>query len=114
VERVKFTSITSHHTTFHRSKHIFNFYYSSSFHSSHSHTFSHTSLFNPSHLLSQKKYSLITSPPLFTHSNTCMQLSLFILSGFSTAGSKFVSVVCQAGMVSTGDNGIRLVRASEE
>jgi hypothetical protein len=28
------------------------------------------------------------------------------LSGFSTAGSKFVSIVRQAQMVSTGDNGI--------
>jgi hypothetical protein len=36
------------------------------------------------------------------------------LSGFSTAGSEFVSLVRQARMVSTEDNGIRLVRASEE
>jgi hypothetical protein len=36
------------------------------------------------------------------------------LSGFSTAGSKFVSIVRRARMVSTGDNGIRLVRVSEE
>jgi hypothetical protein len=28
------------------------------------------------------------------------------LSGFSTVGSKFVSIVRQAGMVNTGDNGI--------
>jgi hypothetical protein len=28
------------------------------------------------------------------------------LSGFSTTGSKFVSIVHQARMVSTGDNGI--------
>jgi hypothetical protein len=37
-----------------------------------------------------------------------------ILSGFSTAGSEFVSIVCQARMVSTGENEIMLVRASEE
>jgi hypothetical protein len=36
------------------------------------------------------------------------------LSVFSTAGSKFVSIVRQAQMISTGDNEIRLVRASEE
>jgi hypothetical protein len=36
------------------------------------------------------------------------------LSGFSTVGSKFVSIVHQDRMVSTGDNGIRLVRASKE
>jgi hypothetical protein len=36
------------------------------------------------------------------------------LSGFSTAGSKFVSIVRWARMVSTGGNGIKLVRASEE
>jgi hypothetical protein len=36
------------------------------------------------------------------------------LSVFSTAGSKFVSIVRRARMVSTGDNGIRLVWASEE
>jgi hypothetical protein len=36
------------------------------------------------------------------------------LSGFSIAGSKFVSIVRRARMVSTGDNGIRLVQASEE
>jgi hypothetical protein len=36
------------------------------------------------------------------------------LSGFSTAGSKFVSIVRRARMVSTGDNEIRLVQASEE
>jgi hypothetical protein len=35
-----------------------------------------------------------------------------VMSGFSTVGSKFVSIVRQARMVSTGDNGIRLVRAS--
>jgi hypothetical protein len=34
--------------------------------------------------------------------------------GFSTTGSKFVSIVRRARMVSTGDNEIRLVRASEE
>jgi hypothetical protein len=28
------------------------------------------------------------------------------LSGFSTASSKFISIVCRAWMVSTGDNGI--------
>jgi hypothetical protein len=27
-----------------------------------------------------------------------------LLSGFSTAGSKFLSIMCQARMVSTGDN----------
>jgi hypothetical protein len=37
-----------------------------------------------------------------------------ILPGFSTASSKFVSIVRRSRMVSTGDNGIRLVRASEE
>jgi hypothetical protein len=31
------------------------------------------------------------------------------LPEFSTAGSEFVSIVCQARMVSTGDNGIILV-----
>jgi hypothetical protein len=36
------------------------------------------------------------------------------VSRFSTAGSKFVSIVRRARMVSTGDNGIRLVRASGE
>jgi hypothetical protein len=36
------------------------------------------------------------------------------LSGFSTAGSKFVSIVRLARMVSTGDNDIRLVWAPEE
>jgi hypothetical protein len=36
------------------------------------------------------------------------------LSGFSTADSEFVSIVCRARMVNTGDNGIILVRASEE
>jgi hypothetical protein len=36
------------------------------------------------------------------------------LSGFSTTGSEFVSIVCRARMVSTGDNRIILVRASEE
>jgi hypothetical protein len=36
------------------------------------------------------------------------------LSGLSTIGSKFVSIVRRARMVSTGDNGIRLVRTSEE
>jgi hypothetical protein len=36
------------------------------------------------------------------------------LSRFSTAGSKFVSIVHRARMVSTGDNRIILVRASEE
>jgi hypothetical protein len=36
------------------------------------------------------------------------------MSGFSTASSKFVSIVRRARMVSIGDNGIRLVRASEE
>jgi hypothetical protein len=36
------------------------------------------------------------------------------LSGFSTIRSKFVLIVNRARMVSTGDNGIRLVRASEE
>jgi hypothetical protein len=36
------------------------------------------------------------------------------LLGFSTTGSKFVSIVRRARMVSTGDNGIRLVRDSEE
>jgi hypothetical protein len=80
----------------------------------HIHIPSLTLHYSTHHIFSHKKYSLITSPPLFTHSNTCMQFSLFILSGFSTAGSKFVSIVCQARMVSTGDNGIRLVRASEE
>jgi hypothetical protein len=28
------------------------------------------------------------------------------LSGFSTVGSKFLSIVCQAWMVSAGDNGV--------
>jgi hypothetical protein len=28
------------------------------------------------------------------------------LSGFSTAGSKFLSIVCRARMVSAGDNGV--------
>jgi hypothetical protein len=28
------------------------------------------------------------------------------LSGFSTAGGKFLSIVCQARMVSAGDNGV--------
>jgi hypothetical protein len=37
-----------------------------------------------------------------------------IVLGFSTTGSKFVSIVHRARMVSTGDNGIRLVQASEE
>jgi hypothetical protein len=45
-------------------------------------------------------------------------LSIFIMadvvSGFSTADSKFVSIMRRARMVSTGDNGIRLIRASEE
>jgi hypothetical protein len=36
------------------------------------------------------------------------------MSGFSTAGSKFVSIMRRARMVSTGDDEIRLVRASEE
>jgi hypothetical protein len=36
------------------------------------------------------------------------------LSGFSSAGSKFVLIMSRAQMVSTGDNGIKLVRASEE
>jgi hypothetical protein len=36
------------------------------------------------------------------------------LSGFSTTSSKFVSIVSRERMVSTGDIGIRLVRASEE
>jgi hypothetical protein len=36
------------------------------------------------------------------------------LSGFSTAGSKFLSIVRQARMVSAGDNEVILVRASEE
>jgi hypothetical protein len=36
------------------------------------------------------------------------------VSGFSNVGSKFVSIVCRARMVSTGDNEISLVRASEE
>jgi hypothetical protein len=36
-----------------------------------------------------------------------------LLSGFSTADSEFVSIVCWARMFSTGDNGIILVRASE-
>jgi hypothetical protein len=35
------------------------------------------------------------------------------MSGFSTAGSKFVSIMRRARMVSTGDDEIRLVRASE-
>jgi hypothetical protein len=36
------------------------------------------------------------------------------LSGFSTTGSKFLSIVRQARMVSAGDNEVILVRASEE
>jgi hypothetical protein len=36
------------------------------------------------------------------------------LSGFSTAGSKFLSIVRRARMVSARDNRIILVRASEE
>jgi hypothetical protein len=36
------------------------------------------------------------------------------LSGFSTTGSKFVSIVRRARMVSTGETETRLVRASEE
>jgi hypothetical protein len=36
------------------------------------------------------------------------------LSGFSTADSKFVSIVRPARMASTRDNDIRLVWASEE
>jgi hypothetical protein len=31
------------------------------------------------------------------------------LSGLSSAGSDFVSIVCRARMVSTGDNEIKLV-----
>jgi hypothetical protein len=36
------------------------------------------------------------------------------LSGFSTTGSKFVSIVRRARMVSTVDNMIGLVRASKD
>jgi hypothetical protein len=37
-----------------------------------------------------------------------------VMSAFSTVRSKFVSIMRQARMVSTGDNSIRLVRASDE
>jgi hypothetical protein len=34
----------------------------------------------------------------------CTRFHIYKVSGFSTTGSKFLSIVCRARMVSTGDN----------